>query len=151
VQPCVTRWTVGGWLYIPSERETRASRFSRCQLPKLKRPYSLPSGRARANTEQSLPKLLHPGSHHPDRRTLLPVGGGQKEPTEEYASHRIVLFTLPPISSCTVQINKEIGGNFRDDPDFFYIYFIVILQKYMIRHKFCKNIHLPCWLTASGT
>jgi hypothetical protein len=34
---------------------------------------------------------------------------------------------------------------------FFYIYFIVILQKYMIRHKFCKNIHLPCWLTASGT
>jgi hypothetical protein len=57
-----------------------------------------------------LPKLLHPGSHDPDRRTLLPVGGGQKEPTEEYASHRIVLFTLPPISSCTVQINKEIGG-----------------------------------------
>jgi hypothetical protein len=25
------------------------------------------------------------------------------------------------------------------------------LQKYMIRHKFCKNIHLASWLTASGT
>jgi hypothetical protein len=26
--------------------------------------------------------------------------------------------------------------------DFFYIYFITILQKYMVRYKFCKNIHL---------
>jgi hypothetical protein len=34
---------------------------------------------------------------------------------------------------------------------FFYIYFIMILQKYMVRHKFCKNIYLPPWLTASGT
>jgi hypothetical protein len=25
------------------------------------------------------------------------------------------------------------------------------LQKYMIRHKSCKNIHLASWLTASGT
>jgi hypothetical protein len=27
----------------------------------------------------------------------------------------------------------------------------MILQKYMSRHKFCKNIHLPPWPTASGT
>jgi hypothetical protein len=26
--------------------------------------------------------------------------------------------------------------------EFFYIYFITILQKYMVRHKFCKNIYL---------
>jgi hypothetical protein len=26
---------------------------------------------------------------------------------------------------------------------FFYIYFITILQKYMVRYKFSKNIHLP--------
>jgi hypothetical protein len=26
---------------------------------------------------------------------------------------------------------------------FFYIYFIMNLQKYMVCHKFCKNIHLP--------
>jgi hypothetical protein len=25
------------------------------------------------------------------------------------------------------------------------------LQKYIVRHKFCKNIHLPPWSTASGT
>jgi hypothetical protein len=35
--------------------------------------------------------------------------------------------------------------------EFFYIYFIMILQKYVVRHKFCKNIHLPPWPTASGT
>jgi hypothetical protein len=35
--------------------------------------------------------------------------------------------------------------------ELFYIYFITILQKYMVRHKFCKNIHLPLWPTASGT
>jgi hypothetical protein len=34
---------------------------------------------------------------------------------------------------------------------FFYIYFITIFQKYMVRHKFCKNIHLPSpWATAAG-
>jgi hypothetical protein len=34
---------------------------------------------------------------------------------------------------------------------FFYIYFITILKKYMIWHKFCKNIHLAPWPMASGT
>jgi hypothetical protein len=33
----------------------------------------------------------------------------------------------------------------------FYIYFIAILQKYMVRQKCCKNIHLAPWPTASGT
>jgi hypothetical protein len=36
--------------------------------------------------------------------------------------------------------------------EFFNIYFIAILQKiYIVHHKFCNNIHLPPWLTASGT
>jgi hypothetical protein len=34
---------------------------------------------------------------------------------------------------------------------FFYIYFITILQKFMVGPKFCKTIHLPPWPTASGT
>jgi hypothetical protein len=34
---------------------------------------------------------------------------------------------------------------------FIYIYFITILLKYIVRHKFCKNIHLAPWSTASGT
>jgi hypothetical protein len=34
--------------------------------------------------------------------------------------------------------------------EFFYIYFVTILQKYMVRHKFCKKIHLPPWPMASG-
>jgi hypothetical protein len=33
----------------------------------------------------------------------------------------------------------------------FYIYFVTILQKYMVRYKFSKNVHLPPWATASGT
>jgi hypothetical protein len=33
---------------------------------------------------------------------------------------------------------------------FLYIYFITILQKYMLRHKFCKTIHLLPQLTAVG-
>jgi hypothetical protein len=33
----------------------------------------------------------------------------------------------------------------------FYIYFIAILQKYMVRQKCCKNIHLAPWPTAAGT
>jgi hypothetical protein len=32
----------------------------------------------------------------------------------------------------------------------FYIFSISILQKYMIRPKFCRTIHLPPWPTASG-
>jgi hypothetical protein len=35
--------------------------------------------------------------------------------------------------------------------EFVLYFFITILQKYMIRHKFCKTIHLPPWPTASGT
>jgi hypothetical protein len=35
--------------------------------------------------------------------------------------------------------------------EFFYIYFFTILQKYMIRYKFSKNIHLSSWATTSGT
>jgi hypothetical protein len=34
--------------------------------------------------------------------------------------------------------------------NFLYIYVIVILQKYMVRHKFCKNIHLPPWPRRQG-
>jgi hypothetical protein len=35
--------------------------------------------------------------------------------------------------------------------EFFYTYFITNFQKYMVRHKFCKNIHLLLWFTASRT
>jgi hypothetical protein len=35
--------------------------------------------------------------------------------------------------------------------EFFYIFSITILQKYMVRPKFCKTIHLPSWPTASET
>jgi hypothetical protein len=29
--------------------------------------------------------------------------------------------------------------------EFFYIFFITILQKYMVRHKFCKTIEDHVW------
>jgi hypothetical protein len=41
---------------------------------------------------------------------------------------------------------KLCGGRLQ----FFYIYIITILQKYMVRHKFCKNIHLQSWLWRQG-
>jgi hypothetical protein len=50
------------------------------------------------------------------------------------------------------QDSRESGFEYhRCNAGIFYIYFITILQKYIVRHKFCKNIHLPPWSTASGT
>jgi hypothetical protein len=77
----------------------------------------------------------------------------------------ISLFSFPLPSSPATTLAHELdeeampfcdGGVFAGS-EFIYIYiylfiyFIAILQKYMVRHKFCKNIHLSPWATASRT
>jgi hypothetical protein len=42
-------------------------------------------------------------------------------------------------------------GERRVTEEFFYIFLITILEKYMVHQKFCENIHLPSWPTGSGT
>jgi hypothetical protein len=39
----------------------------------------------------------------------------------------------------------------RDFFSFFTFFFPLFLQKYMVRKKFCKTIHLAPWVTAAGT
>jgi hypothetical protein len=80
---------------------------------------------------------------------------GDAVPRSERGLHRRKLAVDARLKKEEVGSESYVGfGPYRTRPThslargFFYIYFIAILQKYMIRHKFCKNIHLPPWTTA---